>query len=212
MVAPPSNSPRWTTRGEDGFCAELFGDGVDQVVEGGVDDGGEVGADLDGGGLHTPEGDVGGEGAAEAADGEDLLEAHLVKGGLESQGDRDIFFLETNHAPGRSVGPDGVQDEDALGVLEIGEQLEAHDAAVDGTDLRRQVVALLEALHGPHAQAFVLHQDVADPEDQDVRFRVSFHRQCLLSILAAHSRVSVGSISFGLDRQIRLISGDLTIS
>ena len=71
------------------------------------------------------------------------------------------------HGARRVAVVDGIEDQQAIGFLHVGQQVEALRAAVHQRHLRREGPAGVERLDAAHAEAFVGPQDVADAEDEN---------------------------------------------
>ena len=99
----------------------------------------------------------------------------LVGGQLVGERRGDAVPLEAHQAPGRAAGRHGVDDDQELQVLEVGQELVRRRASVDGDDARGERLLGLEALDAAHADALVSHDEVADAEDDAAGWRARAH-------------------------------------
>ena len=67
---------------------------------------------------------------------------------------------------GRAVAADGVDQNDGLGILQIGQQRQAEGSAVEDLDPLGGLVALIQQVYGHRPQAIVAEQEVAETEDE----------------------------------------------
>ncbi len=111
--------------------------------------------------------------AAQLGEAEQVLHPHLVNRQLAGEGARHLVALEAEDGTGLGSHLQRVNDQQALDPFELRQQVEPQGAAVDQAHLFGEAVSLLQRLHGEHAEGVVLHQAVAQPQNQRGHHRSS---------------------------------------
>ena len=84
-------------------------------------------------------------------------------------GRADLLALEAHERARRPVGVDGIDEDRALGVFEVGQKLEAQGAAVENLHAVGQRAGLGNPLGHHGSEPIVGAQQVAEAQDQQAR-------------------------------------------